>query len=215
MRQNRRHLNFIFIRYVPSGVGRLARYIHVMGTRRHSFKCIVTALALTFASATALPAQETALDGLYQELFEADDATHMRIAERITNQWKRSGSAAMDLLLRRGTEALEDDDPAIAIEHLTALVDHAPEFAEGYHARASAFYALGLLGPAIDDLRQTLILNPRHFDAMFGIGILMEELNRPEDAAEVYQTILNRYPLNPEATGRLEQLDVVQGGQSL
>ena len=206
MRQNRRHLNFIFIRYVPSGVGRLARYIHVMGTRRHSFKCIVTALALTFASATALPAQETALDGLYQELFEADDATHMRIAERITNQWERSGSAAMDLLLRRGTEALEDDDPAIAIEHLTALV---------YHARASAFYALGLLGPAIDDLRQTLILNPRHFDAMFGIGILMEELNRPEDAAEVYQTILNIYPLNPEATGRLEQLDVVQGGQSL
>jgi tetratricopeptide (TPR) repeat protein len=164
---------------------------------------------------TPVVAQETGLNGLYQELFEADENNHARIADRISGAWERSGSPAMDLLLRRGVEAMEDDDPMAAVEHLTALVDHAPDFAEGYHTRASAYYALGLMGPAIDDLRQVLVLNPRHFDAMFGVGVIMEELDQLEEAREVYEAILGIYPLDPEALGGLERLDLAIGGQSL
>jgi len=36
----------------------------------------------------------------------------------------------MDLLLQRGQEAMDNEDYEAAIEHFTALTDHAPDFAE-------------------------------------------------------------------------------------
>lgn len=186
-----------------------------MGMLSHRYKHIVTALLLSVGACAPSWAQETGIDALYQELLDADETSHARIADRITSQWEKSGSAAMDLLYRRGEDALEAGNTAEAIEHFTALVDHAPDFAEGYHGRASAYYALGLIGPAIDDLRQVLALNPRQYDAMLGVGVLMEEIDRADDAREVYQMILDIYPLNPQALDAMARLESQFEGQSL
>lgn len=186
-----------------------------MATLTLCIKRTVTAFALTFALSAPLTAQETDLDGLFQELIEADDATHERVANRILARFERSDSPAMDLLYRRGVEAAEEGEFGIAIEHFSALVDHAPDFAEGYHSRASAFFSVGMMGPAIDDLRQTLVLNPRHFEAMFGVGIIMEELGKTDQAAQAYHAIQEIYPLNPEAAAALARLDEQTNGQSL
>ncbi|MBB5722760.1 tetratricopeptide (TPR) repeat protein [Loktanella ponticola] len=186
-----------------------------MTTLTHLLKRIVTAFFVTFTLTTPSFAQETVLDGLFQELKEADEDNHMRVADRMIARFEQSGSAAMDLLLRRGGDALEDGDDRAAIEHLTALVDHAPEFAEAYHLRATAYFRTGLIGPALDDLRQTLVLNPRQFRAMFGVGILMEELGRRSDAIAAYQAVLEIYPLEPEATDALARLALEIEGQAI
>ncbi len=181
----------------------------------HRFKCIVT--ALFFSVGFSLPgyAQETMLDELYQELANADAATFARVEQRIVAQWEKSGSAAMDLLLRRGKDALEDGEPDVAVEHFTALVDHAPEFAEGYHGRASAYYSLGLVGPALDDIQRTLQLNPRHFEAMRGLANIMQELERTDDARSLYELILTINPQSAEAQAALEFLNTQLEGQAL
>lgn len=186
-----------------------------MAKQSSRFKYIVTAFLLSVVPGLPVAAQETSLDTLYQELFDATPETHSRIADQINARWERSGSPALDLLLRRGAEAMEENAPEIAVEHFTALVDHAPDFAEGYHGRASAYFALGLVGPAIDDLRQVLVLEPRHFEAMFGLGIMMEELGRPADALEVYRLIQEIYPLDPDAAQRIEMLALEEEGQAL
>ena len=186
-----------------------------MVTQTHRFKCIVTALFLSVGFSLPGYAQETTLDELYQELAEADEATYGRIEQRILAQWEKSGSAAMDLLLRRGKDALEEGQPDAAVEHFTALVDHAPDFAEGYYGRASSYYLLGLTGPALDDIRRALTLNPRHFEAMRGLAIIMEELDRRDDALELYNMVL---ALNPNATDVLDAVTRLQlqlEGQSL
>ena len=174
---------------MPSGESRLTRYITYMTTLIHLIKRTVTAFVLTLTLTGPSFAQETALDSLFQELSEADEGNHTRIANRVIARFEKSGSPAMDLLLRRGGEALEQDDEHAAIEHLTALIDHAPDFAEGYHRRATAYFRAGLTGPALDDLRQTLVLNPRHFRAMFGVGIIMEDLGRQEEAIAAYEAV--------------------------
>lgn len=186
-----------------------------MATHIHPFKRTVTAFVLTFALTAPLAAQETGLDALFQELIAADEDSHERIAERITGAFGKSGSATMDLLLRRGNDALEAGEPDAAVEHFTALVDHAPDFAEGYHSRASAYYSVGLIGPALDDLRQALVLNPRHFQAMFGVGILMEELGRDDEARAAFAAVLEVYPLDPQATSAISRLDLAQMGQAI
>lgn len=186
-----------------------------MGTHTHRFKCIVTAILLTVGFSIPAGAQETPLDDLYQELAEADEATYARVEQRIIAQWEKSGSAAMDLLLRRGKDALDDGAPEVAVEHFTALVDHAPDFAEGYYGRASSYYLLGLTGPALDDIRQVLALNPRHFEAMRGLAVIMEELQRPEDALDLYRMILEMNPNSAAASDAVERLQLQFEGQAL
>jgi tetratricopeptide (TPR) repeat protein len=186
-----------------------------MGMQTHRFKCIVTALCLAVGFSIPAYAQQASLDDLYQELAEADENTYARIEGQIIAQWERSGSAAMDLLLRRGKDALDEGQPDVAVDHFTALVDHAPDFAEGYYGRASSYYLMGMTGPALDDIRQALALNPRHFEAMRGLAIIMEELQRPEDALELYEMILAINPQSQEVLGTVDRLKLQLEGQAL
>lgn len=186
-----------------------------MGMQTHRFKCIVTALCVAVGFSLPVYAQQTPLDELYQELAEADERSYVRIQGQIIAQWEKSGSAAMDLLLRRGKEALEEGQPDAAVEHFTALVDHAPEFAEGYYGRASAYFLMGLTGPALEDIRQVLLLNPRHFEAMRGLAIIMEELQRPQDALELYEMVLELNPNSEEVLGAVARLNLQLEGQAL
>jgi tetratricopeptide (TPR) repeat protein len=186
-----------------------------MGIKTHCIKCIVTALFVSVGFSIPAAAQESTLDRLYQELAEADTATSARIEQQIITEWSNSGSAAMDLLMRRGRDALDDGAPDAAVEHFSALVDHAPDFAEGYYGRASSYYLLGLTGPALDDIRQALVLNPRHFEAMRGLALIMEELGRSADALELYEMILAMNPQSTEVNEAKARLQLQLEGQAL
>ena len=189
-----------------------------MGSNRVSFKYTVTAFVLAVGISSPLAAQDAApsrIDELFEELREAEPGQAARLEEEIRLEWSRTGSAAMDLLLRRGEDALDEGDFAAAVEHLTALVDHAPDFAEGYHMRATAYYQQGRIGPALDDLRQTLVLNPRHFGAMFGFGAILQELGRPEDALEVFRQVEEISPNSPDLQLVIEALEKELEGQAL
>ncbi|MEM8536267.1 MAG: tetratricopeptide repeat protein [Pseudomonadota bacterium] len=186
-----------------------------MGMQTRHFKYIVTAFFLAVGFSGSVTAQDVTIDELYAQLENADPSEAPLIERQIINAWERSGSAAMDLLLRRGKDALEDGAPDVAVEHFSALVDHAPDFAEGYYGRASSYYLLGLTGPALDDIRQVLVLNPRHFEAMRGLAIILEELQRPADALEVYQMILALHPHATEANAGAARLELELEGQSL
>ena len=105
----------------------------------------------------------------------------------------------MDLLLKRGRDALEEEDNTGAIEHLTALTDHAPDFAEGWHARATAYYRAGLFGPAFDDLERALALNPNNFNAILGLAVMLQEFGNLQRAAEAYDRVLALHPHHEQA----------------
>ena len=190
-----------------------------MDNRRGLINFSVT-LFLTCASPFALaqeaPADDAArLDQLFAELATADPDQASRIEGQIATLWSKSGSAGMDLLLRRGEDALEAGEHQAALEHFSALVDHAPDFAEGYNGRATAYYLLGLTGPALEDIRRALALNPRHFGAMRGFGIVLEELERPDQALEVYRAILALHPHAEGVADAVTRLEVSLEGQSL
>lgn len=191
------------------------RYTCVMNTMVLRFKCVVAALFIALGLSAPVWGQETNLDALFQELADAEPADSGRIERMIIAEWEKSGSPAMDLLLRRGKDALEDGQPDLAVEHFSALVDHAPDFAEGYYGRASSYYLLGLTGPALEDIQTTLRLNPRHFAAMTGLAVVMEELGRTEDALEIYRMILDIHPNSAEAVAGSERLGLIEEGQSL
>ncbi len=157
------------------------------------------------------PQQEAAIERLYRDLADPMNPNWAITEADIQREWSKSGSPAMDLLLRRGREALQAVDPDGAIEHLTALTDHAPEFAEGWNARASAFYMKGRLGLAMADIRQALTLNPHHFGALAGLGMILEQLDRPDMALKAYRASL---ALNPHQTAVIEAVERLETGDA-
>ncbi|EAR51204.1 hypothetical protein OG2516_15055 [Oceanicola granulosus HTCC2516] len=178
-----------------------------MASNSYPIKHIVTAALLAVASPLPLAAQES-VDEMFALLQEADPEEAARIEERIAAAWSKSGSPAIDLLFERGSRALEAQDPVAAVEHFTAVIDFAPDFAEAYHGRATAYFLLDQTGPALDDLREVLVLNPRHFGAMRGLAIILEQIGDTETALEVYRRVLAIHPHLAhvaESVTRLEQ----------
>ncbi len=184
-----------------------------MSNRNRIINFSVAALCACLAGPVL--AQTAELDQLFADLAEAGPEESARIAAQIGSEWSKSGSPAMDLLLRRGEDALDDGNPMVAVEHFTALIDHAPDFAEAYNGRATAYYLTGKYGPALADIGTALQLNPRHFGALRGLAIILEELERPESALEIYRAVLEIYPHAEGVTEAIERINITLEGRSL
>lgn len=172
----------------------MLRYFQVMGRKTDILKCVVAALLVSGPSF----AETDELEALMEGLKGADAMAAAQIERRIFDLWSQSGSPSMDLLLTRGRDALEAGETVLAIRHFTALIDHAPEFAEGYNGRATAYFQMGRYGLSLEDIRMTLQLNPQHFSAMSGLALILEELGQPEDALAAWREVEK---LNPSREG--------------
>jgi tetratricopeptide (TPR) repeat protein len=167
------------------------------------------------AAAPAVEAEEpesdaTKLDALFVELAEPGRDDWERVENEIVRIWSKSGSPTMDLLLRRGNEALEAQDFEAALEHFSALTDHAPEFAEGWNGRATTFYLIDEYALAMADVERVLALEPRHFGALSGLAFMLEEMDEPELALEALHMVQALNPNRPninDAVRRLEQMN--------
>ena len=115
----------------------------------------------------------------------------------------------MDLLLDRGREALAEGDTKTAVFHFSALIDHAPDFAEGYNARATAYFQEQKFGLALEDIQRTLALNPLHFDAMSGLAIIFEAIGKPEGALAAWREVQR---LHPNRDGMAETIKRLEDG---
>ncbi|EGJ20882.1 TPR repeat-containing protein [Cereibacter sphaeroides WS8N] len=155
------------------------------------------------------------MDELFARLKEADAAAAQRIERQIFTEWSKSGSPSADLLLERGRKALAAGDTRTAIDHLTALIDHAPDFAEGWNARATAYFQAGMFGPSMADIAHVLTLNPRHFGALAGLGTMLEQMDRPEPALEAYRAALAIHPHLDGVEQAVERLEAKAAGQEL
>lgn len=185
-----------------------------MGRHSGFLNPLVAALAAFFTlGAIAGPAQASDVSNseqvleLLEELRDPEQTRWQRLERQISRVWSRSGSASADLLLLRGREALQRGDSSAAIEHFSALIDHAPDFAEGYHARANAWFMAGRFGFALSDLQEALARNPNHFSALVGLGRIYEELRQFDAAHSALEAAAAIHPHRPDVQQALERLD--------
>ncbi len=155
------------------------------------------------------------VDELLAELARPDQSRWRRIERQIIREWSRSGSATADYLYQRGQIALRAGRPRAAIAHFSAVLDHAPEFAEAWNARATAYYMQNRLGQSMADIEQALSLNPQHFGAMAGMGMILEQVDRLEEARAVYAAAHAINPHRSRVREALERLDLALAGRAL
>ena len=186
-----------------------------MSAVAHFLNRIVAAFVTVVLISGPLQADEARVDELFGLLAQDGLPNWQVIEDEIWLEWSKSGSPAMDLLLQRGRDAMELGDFSRAIEHLTALTDHAPDFAEGFNARATAYYRVGLYGPSLADIRTVLRLNARHFGALSGLGAILEEIGRGDGALEAYRAAIAVHPNKPELKDAVKRLERAVSGDQI
>jgi tetratricopeptide (TPR) repeat protein len=176
-------------------------------------RALLLMIPLLFASPPVLADER--LDQLFSALAQAQEDEWEAIEKEIWIAWSLSGSPSMDLLLERGRKALAAGETETAIEHLSALIDHAPAFPEGWNARATAFYKAGEYGLSLADIRQVLALEPRHFGALAGLGMILEELGEEAAALEAYRRGAAVHPRRTSFIEGIERLELKVLGKGI
>jgi len=172
---------------------------------------LIAALIWIAPGAHAAPTDEmfARLKGAAEEAEAAD------IAADIWATWLESGSPTVDLLMQRAMEAVEYDDLETARELLDRVILLKPDYPEAWHRRAGLFLESENYPEAFRDLNEALKLEPRHFGAWLGMGIMLEALGGEKEALESYREALAIYPLMPQARFAADRLAKQAEGQEL
>jgi len=135
------------------------------------------------------------LDFLFEALKIApDDASAKAVEDRIWAVWLISRSDTANLLMTRVKTAVEAQDLDLAIKLLNSLVEIRPDYVEAWNRRATIYYMKKDYAKALADLRQVLNREPRHFGALTGLGLILQELGDEKRALDVYRRALAVHP---------------------
>jgi tetratricopeptide (TPR) repeat protein len=138
------------------------------------------------------------LDFLFGALKVApDDVTAKAIEGRIWALWTATRSDTTSLLMSRAQTAIEANDLDLAVKLLDAVIKIKPKYIEAWNRRATIYYTKKDYGRALADIREVLRREPRHFGALSGLGLIMQEIGDDKQALEVYRRTLAIYPRLP------------------
>jgi tetratricopeptide (TPR) repeat protein len=101
---------------------------------------------------------------------------------------------------------MQASDFPTALDAFTKLVTQKPDFAEGWNKRATLYYLMEDDDKSLADIDKTLALEPRHFGAISGLGLIHFRHDRYEEAAKAYRRVLEFDPMNAGALGNLEAI---------
>jgi tetratricopeptide (TPR) repeat protein len=86
--------------------------------------------------------------------------------------------------------AADEKDYDLAIRLLGAVIELKPDYAEGWNRRATIFYLKKDYAHAVADIREVLVREPRHFGALSGLGLILQEIGDEKHALEAYRRAL-------------------------
>lgn len=161
-------------------------------------------------------ARSKLLDDLYAHLATAEDATQAQpIMTAIERLWLYSGSDTVSVLMDRAHAAIAAKRYDLALKLLDAVVEQAPDFAEGWNRRAYVYFAENDYQRALGDLRRVLALEPNHFKAIDGLGQILKEIGQKKAALKAFKEVLQINPNFPGAHQAVEELQREVEGQGI
>ncbi len=104
--------------------------------------------------------------------------------------WSQSDSATADVLLGQSAKALEDEEPNIAEELINGVIANYPDYAEAYNKRATLYFRMRRYDASLKDIEKVLDLEPRHFGALSGRGMIYQQQGKTRDALKALREAL-------------------------
>ncbi len=131
------------------------------------------------------------LDFLFGALKVApDEASAKHVEARIWAQWLQTPSDTAALLMIRAKAAMDAQQMDVALKLLDALVKLRPDWVEAWNRRATLYYLQNDYGRSLQDIQQVLVREPRHFGALAGLGMIMQDLGDNKRALDAFRQAL-------------------------
>ena len=131
------------------------------------------------------------LDFLFGALKAApDEASAKHVEARIWALWLQTPSDTAALLMMRAKTAMDAQQMDVALKLLDAVVKLRPDYVEAWNRRATLYYLRNDYAHSLQDIEQVLIRDPRHFGALAGLGMIMQDLGDEKRALDAFRKAL-------------------------
>lgn len=153
------------------------------------------------------PKEVTSEEGLFAQLKKAESAEDAHAVEqKLEAMFRASGSPSVDLLIMRVQAAQAATDKKTAKQLIDAVTAIAPNYAEGWHMRASMEQADGEDTAALVSLQKVVLLNPRQFAALVELADMLEDYGDKAGALKLYRRALDLDPQLEVASRKVREL---------
>src|SRR5271155_2810353 len=131
------------------------------------------------------------LDFLFGALKAApDEASAKHVEARIWAIWLQTPSDTVALLMTRAKAAMDAQNSEVALKLLDSVVKLRPDYVEGWNRRATLYYLRNDYTRSLEDIEQVLAREPRHFGALAGLGMIMQDLGDDKRALDAFRRAL-------------------------
>lgn len=159
------------------------------------FFILACAVAIAGFSSRADEPRDIRLDRLFAELHRTRDiAAGQSLTDRIWDIWHNTGRPETVELMLDGRRALQRQDVETALQRFNEVVKREPDLSEGWNKRATLYFVMGRYRASIADIGKVLELEPRHFGALAGLGMIYELLDQPQRALDAWRRALAANP---------------------
>ncbi len=172
-----------------------------------SLAAALVVLAVLGAAPAEARQDDPRLDALFEELAATGDAGRgAALGRAIAAIWRQSGRPDIDHAMRLGRADLAEGDHDAAFSRYDWVVRLAPDYAEGWNQRAHVHFLRGEPARSIRDIRRALALEPRHFLALAGLGLVYLSMGDERAALDAFERALEINPHLPGTRSKAAEL---------
>ncbi len=161
------------------------------------------------AMAAGAHADQTAeeLNPLFDKLASASNASEAsQIEFKIWQHWLVGPDDNADVLMSQIIAAMKARQLTLGLNLSDQLIDSSPNFAEAWNKRATLHYLVGDIDASVEDIKQTIALEPRHIGAISGLGLIFLQQRNYQNALEAFEQVLKISPQSESALRSIERV---------
>lgn len=168
-----------------------------------------------------VPAFADQNDPQLDDLFDALQASpsKMQAANLVLEIWIRWDNHPDDPLANRqmteGIKLMNSGHLDAAEAVFSRIINNHPNFAEAWNKRATVRFFLGNDNGSAGDILQVIKLEPRHFGALSGLGMIRVRAGDLQGALKAYQAAQRINPYLPQIATIIDQLGQKLNGRAL
>jgi tetratricopeptide (TPR) repeat protein len=179
--------------------------------RIEMMKSLISLLVLFFITGSAVYADQNSekLDALFDTLLNSETTPSQAsvVTSEIWQQWLKTDNSDAQKLMSLGIDKMNAYALDDAVRVFSAIIEIEPEFAEAWNKRATAYYMMEKFALSTADVAETIRLEPRHFGALSGQGLIYLKTNRRQAAVEWFKKALKVNPFMDNIRSSIEQLE--------
>ena len=176
-----------------------------------NFRVVATLLFIGLASwvsPTYADQTNPELDQLFLLLQDSDDPSEADvITQKIWENWYQTDDDTTKKLMEMGLLSMKQGKLDDAVKFFSKIIELQPDFSEGWNRRATVYYMMGEYELSTIDIAATLSLEPRHFGALSGQGMIYTMLDNRDQALKYYEKALQ---YNPHLPGIKRSVELIR-----